>query len=111
MNNPDPAASAVPFPLRKILPVIAVTLAVMLFITTAIDWYSNQVSLPRYCEDPQQALHYLEANLRQSEPAGDEPRKPYLIAAKLLFLIPQASGESITDYLNRVELELLQHCR
>ncbi len=100
-----------PFPLRQILPVVAVTALLMLSISSAIEWYSDAVSLPRYCADPQQALHYLEADLRQQRPAGEEARRPYLIAAKLLFLIPRASNESIPDYLDRVELELLRRCR
>ncbi|MBT4329686.1 MAG: hypothetical protein HOD58_07150 [Gammaproteobacteria bacterium] len=100
-----------PFPLRQVLPVVAITALLMLSVSSSIEWYSANVSLPRYCADPQQALHYLESNLRDQRPAGDVPRKPYLIAAKLLFLVPRTSEESIPDYLDRVELKLLEHCR
>ncbi len=100
-----------PFPIRRILPILLATLLVMFSVSMAIEWYSENVSLPRYCGDPQESLRYLEADLRDQRPAGDEPRKPYLIAAKLLFLVPRGSGESIDAYLDRVELEILRHCR
>ena len=100
-----------PFPLRQVLPVVAITALLMLSVSSTIEWYSTNVSPPRYCADPQQALHYLEANLRDQRPAGDTPRRPYLIAAKLLFLVPRSSEESIPDYLDRVELKILERCR
>lgn len=100
-----------PFPLRHTLPVIVATALLMLLVPSAIEWYGERVSLPRYCADPDQALHYLEANLRSERPAANAPRKPYLIAAKLLFLVPRKADEPVADYLQRVELEILKHCQ
>lgn len=100
-----------PFPLRQILPVVLVTGILMLSVSSAIEWYSSHVSMPRYCANPKQTLYYLEADLRDHRPAGDEARRPYLIAAKLLFLVPRNSDESIPDYLDRVELKILEQCR
>lgn len=110
MNASDPAIHN-PFPIRRVAPILIATLLVMFSVSIAIEWYSEHVSLPRYCADPQESLRYLEADLRHQRPAGNEPRKPYLIAAKLLFLVPRASEESINDYLDRVELEILRRCR
>lgn len=110
MNSGD-TEPANPFPLRHTMPVVLAMALLMLSVPSAIEWYSNQVSLPRYCADPDQALHYLEANLRSEKPAGNESRRPYLIAAKLLFLVPRKAEESIPHYLQRVELEILSHCR
>ncbi len=92
------------------MPLVAVIAVLMLSVSSAIEWYADEVSLPRYCGDPDKALHYLEADLREQRPAGDDSRRPYLIAAKLLFLVPRESEEPIPDYLNRVELEIRRRC-
>lgn len=85
---------------------------IMLFISQAIKWYSTSVTLPRFCEDPELALHHLEAIITKPTPAGDtrEARRPYIIAAKLIYLVPQKSNESIENYLHRVRAELSQRC-
>ena len=84
----------------------------MLLISQAIKWYSTSVTLPRYCEDPEQALHHLEEIITKSSPAGNtrESRRPYIIAAKLIYLVPQESNESVKHYLHRVRTELSQRC-
>ena len=75
-----------------------------------ISWYSEQVSLPRYCNNPKQALIYLEKVINEKEPAGNESRRPYLIAAKILYLVPRQSDEPLDVYLNRVHNRLLNEC-
>lgn len=75
-----------------------------------ISWYSTKVSLPRYCDNPAQALQYLQKVINEEQPAGNEPRKPYLIAAKILYIIPQQSDEKTEVYLNRVHDQLIQTC-
>jgi len=98
------------FPIGKIFPFVAVVVLLMLSVSSAIEWYANEVSLPRYCGDPEEALRYLEADLRDERPAGEESRRPYLIAAKLIFLVPRDGDESIPEYLDRVELEIRSRC-
>ncbi len=85
---------------------------IMLFISQAIKWYSTSVTLPRFCEDPGLALHHLEEIISKPHPAGNtrETRRPYIIAAKLIYLVPQKSNESIENYLHRVRRELSQRC-
>ncbi len=85
---------------------------IMLLISQAIKWYSTSVTLPRYCEDPEQALHHLEEIITKPSPAGNtrESRRPYIIAAKLIYLVPQESNESVKHYLHRVRTELSQRC-
>ncbi len=85
---------------------------IMLFISQAIKWYSTSVTLPRFCEDPELALHHLEEIITKPHPAGHtrETRRPYIIAAKLIYLVPQQSNESIENYLHRVRRELSQRC-
>lgn len=89
-----------------------IILIIMLLISQAIKWYSTSVTLPRFCEDPESSMHHLKALITQRTPAGEGrvARKPYIIAAKLIYLIPQKSNESNDNYLYRVRGELSQRC-
>jgi len=94
-------------PLRLLTGVLAVFAAISLM----ANWYARNVSLPRYCDNPQEAIHYLRKVITDPDPAGEEKRRPYLIASKLIFLIPQESGESLDEYLERVAIRIERHCR
>lgn len=95
----------------KPLWVIAVTLTFLLAISLWIQWYSRTVSLPRYCDDPAGTLVLLERVLTEARPAGSETRRPYLVAAKLVFLVPRESNEDLGDYLARVRHHIAEVCR
>ncbi len=88
-------------------------LSVMLFISFAIKWYSQSVTLPRFCSDPEMALYYLEKIMTEKSPTGKtfKDRKPYVIAAKLIYLVPKQANEPIKQYIDRVRYELNQRCR
>ena len=90
---------------------IAFVLFILLAISFWLKWYTGAVSMPRYCKDPVGTLHYLEKVLTEKTPAKDAPRRPYLIAAKLIYLIPQQPDESIEDYLKRVRIRIGEQCR
>ena len=94
-------------PLKVILPIAVI----LLLIPSWIQWYSHEVSIPRYCNNPVLALDYLEKVITETRPAGDNPRKPYLIAAKLLFLVPRQGNEPVEVYLGRVETYLQNNCQ
>lgn len=49
--------------------------------------------------------------LTETEPAGTGDRKPYIIAARLTFLIPRASEESLKEYMSRLQRHIDQQCR
>jgi len=91
--------------------VILAVLAAMLAVSAYANWYAQVVSLPRYCENPEEALRLLESVMTQESPAGDESRRPYLIAAKLIYLIPQEEGEPLGAYQARLRKELVDRCR
>jgi hypothetical protein len=93
-------------PLRLLLFVFIIIFALSQWIV----WYSENVSLPRYCDNPKQALAYLEKIINEKQPAGNKARRPYLIAAKILYLIPRQSNEPSEVYLNRVHNQLLNEC-
>jgi hypothetical protein len=94
-------------PVRLVL----VVLAVLLLVSFASHWYAGQVSLPRYCEQPELVLRRLAAVMTGNRPAGEESRRDYVVAAKLEFLVPPTVDEPLEAYLQRVRRRLEQQCR
>ncbi len=109
LDAPPPAAGVEPQfrPLRVIVPTLLLMLAVSLW----IQWYTRSVSLPRYCDDPAGTLVLLRRVLTEERPAGEDQRRPYLVAAKLVFLVPRESDEALEHYLPRVAGRLAEICR
>jgi len=93
------------------LRIIVVVLLSTMMIPLWVNWYKDQVSLPRYCEDPQGYLLRLKRVMLEKRPAGEEARRSYIVAAKLLFLLPQQSEESVADYLTRIQTHIKETCR
>jgi hypothetical protein len=89
---------------------ILVVLALLVLVSAAADWYSRQVSLPRYCDQPELALARLETLYAGNGPARHESRRDYMVAAKLEFLLPRAAGEAPRAYRQRVLRALEQQC-
>lgn len=94
-------------PVRLVL----VVFALLLLISFASHWYAGQVSLPRYCEQPELVLQRLAAIMTENRPAGEEARRDYVVAAKLEFLVPPAADEPLDAYLQRVRRRLERQCR
>ncbi len=74
------------------------------------SWYGREISIPRYCQNPEQALDYLRRILTELEPSQNDSRRPYVVAAKLLFLMPRRSDESVDRYLARLDQHLREAC-
>jgi len=96
--------------MRRILIIFAITGIVMLFIFNSADWYAKNAALPRYCENPIQAVEIVEEILTSETPGAGKKRRPYIVAAKLIFLVPQEENESITDYKMRLRGKISQGC-
>jgi hypothetical protein len=94
-------------PVRLVL----VVLAVLLLVSFASHWYAGQVSLSRYCQQPELVLQRLAAIITETRPAGEEARRDYIVAAKLEFLVPPTADEPLDAYLQRVRRRLEQQCR
>ena len=92
-------------------PMIVIVILTSLSVSLMSNWYSRNVSMPRYCDDPEAAISHLQDLITKERPAGDNSRRPYLIAAKLLFILPRDSNEPLDDYLQRVRLHIAQQCR
>lgn len=93
-------------PVRIIIPV----LLILVLIGSWSQWYAESISIPRYCDDPETTLLILQQVINKPRPAGENARTPYLVAAKLLFLIPRRSNESVHDYLERIRLYMHEKC-
>lgn len=98
-------------PAFKPVRLILVVFAVLLLIFYASDWYAAQVSLPRYCQQPELVLQRLAAINTENRPAGDRARRDYIVVAKLEFLLPARSDEKVDDYLLRLKTLLEEKCR
>jgi hypothetical protein len=113
-NMPDQPVDETEFQPSNFKPIrlVLIILVIMLMISQAVKWYSQSVTLPRFCEDPEMAVHHLQEIITKKSPAGEgyKGRKPYIIAAKLIYLIPQDSSESNQDYINRVRSDLSKRC-
>ena len=94
-------------PLRVVVPVLAALLA----ISVAVRFYAHEVSMPRYCADPTGAVDHLERIVTEARPAGEDARRPYVVAAKLLFLVPREADEPLGAYLSRVRMHIEARCR
>ncbi len=90
---------------------VLVVLLIVLGISGAAQWYSTNITLPRYCDDPIQTLKHVRRLLTEREPAGDGERKPYSIAARLTFRIPRESNEELEGYLSRLKQHIDTQCR
>lgn len=98
----------------------ALRIAVVIFVATmavwssfaAADWYARRVSLPRFCDDPEAAAQRVRAIVTDSVSATDRAeRRPYVIAAKLLFLVPSKDGEPAEAYAARLRRHIEKSCR
>lgn len=108
---PENLDASVDIPAFKPGRLILVVLILLLGISLWIKWYTGVVSMPRYCDNPYETVQYLEKVLREQTPAQDQSRRPYLIAAKLIYLVPQLNNEPIEDYLQRVQIRIAEQCR
>lgn len=105
--TPESGRPPPPHPLR----IAGVVVLLLMLVSLWANWYTDNVSLPRYCDDTEQALQRVGRLLTERRPAGDAPRRPYLTAAKLLFLVPRQGEETIPHYLQRLRGYLAEQCR
>lgn len=99
--------SAVRF--RPFLLLLAV-LVILMLISLASRWYATEVSLPRYCAQPEETLRRLAAIISEERPAGDESRREFIVAAKLKYLMPAQVDERDGEYLQRLRVYLEEQC-
>jgi len=91
--------------------VFGVVAVVLLSVFRFAAWRADGELLSRYCDAPSAHLALVERLLTEPEPVGEDGNRPYIIAAKLIYLIPQKAGESNGDYLLRLRGRIRQVCR
>ena len=96
--------------MHRILIVFVLTAVVMLFIFNSADWYANKSALPRFCENPAQTVAIVEEIMTSPTPGEGKERRPYIIAAKLIFLVPRKEDEPMADYLPRLRSRISESC-
>jgi hypothetical protein len=79
-------------------------------ITSWAHWYADNVSIPRYCHAPEETLQRLERILTEARPAGDGATRPYVVPAKLIFLLPRQPEETVPAYLSRLRAHIEERC-
>ncbi len=71
----------------------------------------EQVSIPRYCGNQEVTLERVERILTSARPAKTGATRPYVVAAKLLFLVPRQPEEAVPAYLDRLKGHLTERCQ
>ncbi len=97
----------------RLLPLVVIVLIALIGISLTNQWHGQNQSLTRFCEDPAATLEQVHRLLTEQHPAGDDfdTRQPYIVASRLVFLMPQQGDESVQAYLLRLQTYLEQHCR
>lgn len=95
----------------SVVAIFLIAALTMSFVFRSADQRSEQTLLPRYCDRPQEHLELVRRILTQPEPAGGEARRPYIVAAKILFIEPRRSDETVEAYMRRLGRRLAEVCR
>ncbi|MFQ6017429.1 MAG: hypothetical protein ACE5KF_04480 [Kiloniellaceae bacterium] len=75
------------------------------------EWYADRVSMPRYCDGPEAAAEKVGRILTERQPASGTGARPYIVAAKLIYLAPRRDGETVQAYTARLRRKLAENCR
>lgn len=96
--------------MKRLLAVFFLAGLVMLGAFRFAGWYADNSAIPRYCANPQATIGLVREIMNSDTPAGDRKRRPYLIAAKLIFLVPRQDGETEQAYLGRLLTRITETC-
>ncbi len=97
--------------MKHILAVFTIAAGAMILTFGGAQWYADTAAMPRYCEEPAATIARVSEILRDETPAKLSSKRPYVVAAKLIFLIPQADREPTEEYLARLRAEIGKTCR
>ena len=96
--------------LIPLLAVFLITSAVLLYISHMADHRASNALLRRYCDDPARHVALVKRILTKDEPAGTGTRRPYIIAAKLIYIVQQEVNEPVQTYLERLHTTIVASC-
>lgn len=98
------------WPRLGVVTVLAVVTVALSAIFHAADWYADDVLLLRYCAAPSSSVSLVERILTDPRPAGNSATEPYVIAAKLIYLVPRQPDETLPIYLARLNRKIAARC-
>ncbi len=90
---------------------IAAVFLALIGIALALRWYSDKLSMERYCENPGVTISELRRVITDEQLAAGKERTSFIVTSKLLFLVPRRNDEPVEDYLARVRQQLETICR
>ena len=82
----------------------------LLFVFNRAQWHAEGAAVARYCDNPDGHVALVGQILTEENPAGEEARRPWIIAAKLIYLIPQQVEEPLEEYLLRLRQTIGDAC-
>ncbi len=98
-------------PLAGLAVVFVIAAGALWFVTQMAQQRGSEVLLRRYCDDPARHVALVEDILTKAEPAGTKKRRPYIIAAKLLYIVQRKTNEPVQAYLERLRQSVVSACR
>ena len=96
--------------MHRIAIVFIVAAGALMLAFGAAEQYAEQAAIPRYCADKTNVLDRVRTILTKGEPVGKGSKRPFIVAAKLIFLVPRRESETVTDYLHRLQRHLDKVC-
>ena len=96
--------------MKQIFVVFAITTVILLAVFAEAQKHADQSTIPRFCADQSGVLKRVRLILIEKEPVGAGAKRPFIIAAKLIFLVPQRQNETVDDYLSRLRRHLDKVC-
>jgi len=99
---------------RGIIGIIAVFIVAGVVISISFqfaEWRSSEVLLPGYCYQADEHLAVLKKIISEKKPAENRALRPYIKAARLLYLVPRQGTEPLNTYLDRVRERIKKSCQ
>ncbi len=97
--------------MRRVLAVCLLTSVAMVLIFDGAQWYADNSALPRYCENPVDTVGYVREILSGDAVPEGASKRPYVVAAKLIFLVPRQDAEPLQSYLARLRVRISESCQ
>ena len=97
--------------MHRIAIVFVVAAAILWLVFGAAQKHADKTLVPRFCKNPDDVIGKVELILTKKNPVGKGEKRPFIIAAKLIFLIPQMEGEDVENYIARLRAHLARTCR
>lgn len=96
--------------MKSIVIVFAIAASLLLLVFARAEQHAEKSTIQRLCVDKAGVINRVNLTLTKPEPVGQASKRPFIIAAKLIFLVPQKDAETIPDYIARLTRHLDKVC-